>query len=335
LADLDIEAISLGTGRPAIDEGKHLSRPKAILGVEEASLFRDAIAAARPDHALHLHADPTLRWLARGPESGAPISILLFRPRAHYLSAYGSALSLRERLAAQVLEFLVCRWRRRGDSHAILTLDEGAIEHWHADRGARAYWLPEPPTLSEPPEARVRLGCAMFGALAQRKGIDLLANAIALEPTDMRVVLAGVPESSYRDDLNRHVAAMRDAGARVELRDWWHTEEEKLDVLAGARCSVAPYNRHFGMSRILVESAAVGTPVVADEFGLVGHLVREHGIGVAVDCHDARALRAALLKMTYSEHPARQHAAQLRTFAARYSARGFESVLQRVFLREE
>jgi hypothetical protein len=69
-------------------------------------------------------------------------------------------------------------------------------------------------------------------------------------------------------------------GARVELRPRLHSEVEGLRALASARCALLPYHRHSGMSRVLLEACSAGTPVIADNFGLLGYLVRTHGPGI-------------------------------------------------------
>ena len=48
------------------------------------------------------------------------------------------------------------------------------------------------------------------------------------------------------------------------------------------------------MSRVLVEAAAVGTPVLVHDHGLIAALVKRHGIGIAADCGDASAFRKAI-----------------------------------------
>jgi glycosyltransferase involved in cell wall biosynthesis len=80
------------------------------------------------------------------------------------------------------------------------------------------------------------------------------------------------------------------------------------------------------MSRVLVEACSVGTPVIAHDFGLLGHLVRRHRLGLAVDCTDPNALREAVLLLTeaersvsYTEHIAR--------FAARFELERFRDAL--------
>jgi Glycosyl transferases group 1 len=84
--------------------------------------------------------------------------------------------------------------------------------------------------------------------------------------------------------------------------------------LASANCAVLPYPHHAGMSRVLVQACSVGTPVVAHHFGLLGHLVRTHGLGLSVDCTDPRALREAVLTLADPTQPA-AHAEALRAFA--------------------
>ena len=102
----------------------------------------------------------------------------------------------------------------------------------------------------------------------------------------------------------------------MDVRARSHTEVEGLAVLGAARCAVLPYPRHAGMSRVLVESAATGTPVVAHDWGLLGHLVRTHGLGVTVDSSDAAALRTAVLSLSETDAQ-RRYAHALARFAAR------------------
>jgi glycosyltransferase involved in cell wall biosynthesis len=85
------------------------------------------------------------------------------------------------------------------------------------------------------------------------------------------------------------------------------------------------------MSRVLVEAASVGTPVVVNDYGLLGHLVREHGIGRAVDRRDAGALRAAITTFTGSPAAVAAHQPALRAFAERYSEAAFGAALDRVY----
>jgi hypothetical protein len=294
-----------------------------------AKAFLDLSSAVGADRAVHLYADAALPHLLTLPAPQARLALLLFRPRAHYPSLYGSPLSHRELLRAHAHELLVRLWRRGRNAGAVLTLDEGAAQRWRRGAGAAAHWLPEPPLESDVGALRAgeRRGCILFGAIAPRKGVDLLAAAVAHRGLSLRLTLAGLVEPAYRPELEHHVGRMRSAGADVEVFDRRLTESEALQRLAGSACAVLPYPRHYGMSRVLFEAAAAGTPVLVHGWGLLGFLVRRHRLGVAVDCADARAFADALDSLARPEASA-AYADSLRRFAARFSPERFRLALE-------
>lgn len=322
IGDLGVETVSIGEARPQL--GERLRRRSVL--AEEAARFRDA--ARRGDHALHLYADHVLVRLISERPFASPTSLLLYYPRAHYPAVYGASLSAADRPAALGKEWALRAWRRRRDAQAVFTLDEEAARRWAHHRGAAAHWLPEPPVAPLAPEVRAsrRDGCVLYGALAPRKGLGLLARALTVEPTHLRLILAGSAEASYLPELERHAAIMAASGVDVDLRPQQHSEIDGLVVLASANCAVLPYPLHSGMSRVLLEACTVGTPVVAHRFGLLGHLVRAHGLGLSVDCTNPRELRTAVMTLA---DPARSaaHAKALEAFSARYAPDRFRAAL--------
>jgi hypothetical protein len=321
VGDLGAEALSLGEPRPAI--GGRLRRRRLL--AEEAALFREA--ASIGDDAIHLYADNVLPQLVKERAFPGRTSLLVYYPRAHY-RAIGTRLSPMDAVIALAKDRAVRSWRQRPDAQAVFTLDEEAARRWAAVPGARAQWLPEPPVRELPAEDRAgeRAGCIVWGALDRRKGIDLLTRALTLRPTPVRLVIAGRPADAYRPELERHVASMEASGVAVELHARTLAELDGLRALAGAACAVLPYRRHPGMSRVLVEACSVETPVVVHRFGLLGHLVRTHGLGLSVDCHDPEALRAAVIEMS---DPAMQKAYSkaLAAFARRFTPEAFRSAI--------
>jgi hypothetical protein len=247
--------------------------------------------------------------------------------RASCPSASGSPLPAREAARAWCQELLLARCGRRRDAHALLLRDEEAARRWRG-RAVRAVWLPEPPLDAEAPRAVTREGCALYGALARRKGIDRLARAVAARGAPLRVTLAGAVEADFAEEL----AALRDgmaaAGADVRLHGHEHDEAAGLAVLAAARCAVLPYVRHYGMSRVLLEACGAGTPVLAHDFGLLGALVRRHALGDVVNCADPAAFAAALGRLVDDAEGPHRHAPALAAFARRYAPAVFTAALQ-------
>ncbi len=328
-----VEVLRLGPARPREDMSQPLRPQFKALAARELALLDAAIEQSGADHLIHLNADPVLRALVRHPRFAIPVTPYFLRSRAHWPSAYGAPLTVKERLQARFHDLLVQRWRRRPDAYATLALEEEAARRWTRRPGAPAHWIPEPP-VSDPPAgsgAADREGMVLFGALAPQKGIDLLAGAVSTEPTSLRITLAGSIEPGFEPTLQSCAERMRAAGNSVNVAGRWIPEAEGLEMLAGARCVALPYPRHFGMSRVLLEAASVGTPLVVHDFGLLGHLVRENGLGRAVDCRDPRAFRAALVDLVSDPRARAAHAPALAAFAERYSDAAFARAVRAPF----
>jgi glycosyltransferase involved in cell wall biosynthesis len=316
----EVEFLSLGD-RGAIPGAD----PKAGLEAEHDG-FLGAILEARATHAVHLFADEIVPLLARGPRAAAPVSVLVFRKASHYPLRFRSHLFPFEIRRELVFDAWLAVWRQRPDAGAVLLFDEYATRLAQRWPGAPAVWLPEAPVHVPDgvvPDASDRRGIALTGALDWRKGVHRLAEAVALEPMHTRITLAGRPVPGYEDELARHVERMGVAGAEVDLRARWLGSDELLSVLAHAQVVAAPYPRHRGSARLIVEAAAVGTPVVADRYGLLGRQVREHGLGLAVDCEQPRELRRALDAVLAGEAAPDPDA--LRAFAGRYTTERLRS----------
>jgi glycosyltransferase involved in cell wall biosynthesis len=87
---------------------------------------------------------------------------------------------------------------------------------------------------------------------------------------------------------------------------------------------LAPYQRHVGMSGILLLAAAAGTPVLSSNYGLMGALVRRHQLGITVDSTSIADI-ANGLQYCLTQSPAtlcdrqRMHAFAQQNQAARYA----------------
>jgi glycosyltransferase involved in cell wall biosynthesis len=236
----------------------------------------------------------------------------------HYPRAYDTPLGPAEWANAAAKEVLVRRFRRRVDTHAVLTMDPEAAARWRRAAGGPVQALPEPPVRPLPGSRARRDGVVLYGALAPRKGIGLVARALGPAgggADGLRVVLAGRVAAGYEDAFAAQALELELGGARVERHLGWLPDGVGLELLSCARCVVIAYVGHKGSSRVLTEAAAVGTPVVAHAGGLVGALVREHGLGLAVDARDPGALRAAVLALARDPEAVARHAPALAAFA--------------------
>lgn len=322
------EFVGVESQRPEPDLGARLEPQLRDIAWEERELARRVVGDVRPDFFFHLYADPIVQSLGGGAHVQVPSIACIFKPFAHYPRAYGVSLSPRERQRALRFEFRVAAWRLRRTARAIFTLDPVAARVWNRRPGAPSFWFPEPPVdhVPEPSKRSERHGCVLFGFLERRKGLDRLAAAVSDLQDPPAITVAGAVRRGFEVEVESSIAQMRAAGAEV-ARERGVRSDAGLRLLARARCVVLPYRKHVGMSRILLEAAACGTPVVADNYGLLGDLVRRHGLGLTVDADDPSALGAALHELCSDPSAGAQYAPALERFAARFSPASFSAAL--------
>jgi glycosyltransferase involved in cell wall biosynthesis len=146
------------------------------------------------------------------------------------------------------------------------------------------------------------------------------------------VRLAGYVAPAVEREFNQSVDAMRAVGADVHLD--LVTDggvPAPADALATARCAVLPYRKHFGVSRVLMEAATVGTPVVGPEWGPNGSLIREYGLGLTADPADPAALRKAIFELCDDPHATAAYAANLSRYVQERGGARFRGTLRSAF----
>jgi len=246
---------------------------------------------------------------------GRRLSGILFRPSVHYHEIGDYRPSLAERLRDWRKAVLYRGLLRNPAVDAVLTLDpffaDFAADHYQG--GNKVAPVPDPafpiaavPANDDqvpsdvPPNRHVLL---LFGALTERKGVLHLLEALRrLSPAAARktaVIIAGRMASDISDRVATLEAAVRreqpDIWLKVENR--WLGSAEIAALVQRCDIVLAPYQRFVGSSGVLLWAAHAGKPLLTQDYGLLGRLVRDHGLGVAVDTSSTRDLAAAITDM--------------------------------------
>jgi glycosyltransferase involved in cell wall biosynthesis len=243
---------------------------------------------------------------------GARISGILFRPSVHY-GAMGSYHPNRAERLRDFRKALLYRLMLRNRTlHSVLSLDPYfpgyAMSHYAGGEKVRA--LPDPVhaasdragTLAQfadyAPEGR--FGLLLFGYLTRRKGLlELLEALQQLRPgtaARVAVMLAGRVDPEIRDELE----ARRHALARTRPMVWLQVADRRLagaeieSLIGRSTVVLAPYQRFVGSSGVLLWAARAGRPVLTQDFGLIGRLTRDYGLGLATDSTDPACLASAI-----------------------------------------
>ena len=248
------------------------------------------VAALRPDAAICAMPAPLdLLMVAALRRARVPYVVVVHDADLHPGDIYAPQMVLQRRLVARA-DAVVALSRHVGDR----LRDQGL---------ARRLILTELPPLPfglRPPRPRAhggRLRLLCFGRLLPYKGLDLLAEAMAvLGPRDdmeLRVVGSG-PESAVLDTLRAL------PGVRVENR--WVPEGEVGAILAWSDAVVLPY-REASQSGVAAAALAAGRFVVATRVG--GITEQLAGVALArLVVPDAVALAGALVALACEVRPA-------------------------------
>jgi len=252
--------------------------------------------------------------LGLGAGSGRRIGGILFRPSVHYrlLGAYHPCRRewLRDLRKAALYRLMLLN-RALG---VVLTLDpffpRHAARFYHA--GAKVQAIPDPVYPAAPvadsdralaesvPPGRVAF--LLFGHLTARKGTLILLEALRLLPertaARVAVILAGkldpaiaggVAALRERLDLMQPDLALTIVDRRLSTGEI-EALVERVDVV------LAPYQRFVGSSGVLLWAARAGKPLLTQDFGLIGPLVRRYRLGLAVDADQPEALAAGIVR---------------------------------------
>jgi len=235
---------------------------------------------------------------------GKPIGGILFRPSVHYGALGSYRPSSSERLRDLRKELLYRLMLRNPTVRAVLSLDPffPAYAVSHYSHGAKVQALPDPAEPAIEATGRCteivdfvppgRIGLLLFGYLTERKGPLMVLDALRLLPARIAarvaVLFAGRIDPAIRDSIDARQRVL--ARERPEL--WLRIEDRRLDraeldvLVARSDVVLAPYQRFVGSSGVLLRAAGAGRPVLAQEFGLVGRLTRDHRLGAVANSSD-------------------------------------------------
>lgn len=249
--------------------------------------------------------------------AGKPLAGILFRPSVHYAALGDYRPSLGERLRDLRKDVFYRMMLRNPAVATILSLDPFFPEHARAryDHGDKVQALPDPAHPSagaaDPSVAGVAAPCdrimfLLFGYLTERKGPLMVLDALRLLPPSVgsrvAVLFAGRVDPAIRDAI----ADRQQTLAREQPELWLGIDDRRLgsaelDALVRQSAVVlAPYQRFVGSSGVLLWAARAGRPVLAQAYGLVGRLTRDHRLGVVADSSDPAKLAAAIERMVES-----------------------------------
>lgn len=255
-----------------------------------------------PDHALLMYFDVFQLGLWLGKKSPCSVSGIYFRPNFYQKNT----AKWKERVVLFRKEFILNRALSNPDFAALFCLDKSAVPAIQAiSERTKVLPLSDPVrsydlTTTQLQAQKQALGIKnsrkvflLFGYLDDRKGIEPVLDAIAMlsqeESKRMSLVLAGPIGNEFRHVVEAKIAALNNDAQII-----CHFETLKGAAIqtffAFSDFVLTLYQKHVGMSSILVRAALSQKPLISSDFGYLGNLVKSQQLGITLDSESPAAI---------------------------------------------
>jgi glycosyltransferase involved in cell wall biosynthesis len=346
-----IEFIAITPAQELALQPRTSSWRRKIREFQEWELLRQYATQLQAAHCLLLYFDNRQSPLAVRSSLPCACSGIYFRPTFHYgqfsQDAGSSAppSSRQQRLKEGWEKFYLSLALRHPQMRYLFCLDPFVVEPVaHLKTPAQAVFLPDPIEIYDVlPEQlsqfKADLGVEpgrqvflLFGGLSARKGIHPLLEAVlqlsAEDCQHLCLLLVGsiaTPDRPLVESRLQQIAATQPI--QVIVRDQYVPDADVQLYFQSSDVALATYQRHVGMSGILVWAAATQKPVLSSDYGLMGEITRRYQLGLTVDSTDASAIAAGLQQFLRQPLEEIGDRTQMQVFAKQNEAEAFSRVI--------
>lgn len=134
-----------------------------------------------------------------------------------------------------------------------------------------------------------------YGGAYRRKGLHLAAAAMENMTGANHAFLLCAGLQSRDEKLARALAKLEAAG-RAKIINRYVTDDEEKQLFAACDAVLLPYLRHPVASGVLSRAAGAGKPVVASDEYLLGHVLRQYGMGLLFPSGNVAELQKAMIR---------------------------------------
>lgn len=300
------------------------------------------------NNCLLMYLDTFMLPLSFGYKFPVSLSGIYFRPICHYNKFMNFTPSLRERFWLWRDRFYQSKiLQRRQEIKNLFCLDPFAVsymERYASD--VNVVYLPDPVKISIEEQTECKLTqlkeslnievgrqlFLLFGTISDRKGIHQLLEAILMLEEDIcqkicLVLVGRVVESDRVRMQNLLEKISQTLPVQIITETSFVTEPEIQLYFQIADVVLAPYQRHVGMSGILVRAAAAQKPVLSSDYGLMGEITRRYELGLTVDSRFPKAIAQGITQMLRASPRKFGNPDKMKSFAQENAAERFAQVI--------
>jgi glycosyltransferase involved in cell wall biosynthesis len=312
---------------------------------QEWSLLCKYAQTLKATQALLMYFDTYQLPLLLGQTSPCPVSAIYFRARFHYRDFEHYTPPKQEQRQMWREKLHLSFVLRKPQLKTVFCLDPFVVKYFEQLKTqAKAVYLPDPVQIYsdselKPKKLRHELGIdshrkvfLLFGALDGRKGLHKLMEAIPLLSPDLcqKLCLLLVGPISSRDKAQVQVQIEQithSLPVQIIICDRFVNEQDIQPYFQIADVILAPYQRHIGMSAILVRAAAAQKPILSSGYGLMGEIVRRYELGLTVDSTEPKEIAKGLTRFLVEDSDKLCDRTKMQSFAEQNSAEEFARVI--------
>jgi glycosyltransferase involved in cell wall biosynthesis len=177
-----------------------------------------------------------------------------------------------------------------------------------------------------------RIVFLLFGEISERKGVFELLHACRLlsQRTAGRIavlLVGSINQVIYSRLMIEIDDVSKNSSVQIIMEDNFVQEAEIWDYFDACDIALAIYQRHVGMSGILLRSAAAGKPVLSSNYGLLGQQVRSNFLGMTIDSSKPEEIARGMSKIVTSNQVPGFDTDSARYFASKNTPEAFGRTL--------
>ncbi|MBA2563241.1 MAG: glycosyltransferase [Chitinophagaceae bacterium] len=140
----------------------------------------------------------------------------------------------------------------------------------------------------------------LFGSIDYRKNLINIINSIKLLPIevkkDVHLIVAGKFSTEVREKYLKHIDTNKDE-ISIAYNDSFVNGAEREPLFQSCDLVLMPYINFYSASSVLGHAISHNKNVIVSKKGLIGRIVKEHNLGIAVDPLNAEEIKEAISKL--------------------------------------
>jgi len=296
------------------------------------------------DHCLIMFFDSLLWRMSFRIKPSCSMSGIFFRPISHYRNFPNFRPSSRERFWEFREKMGLSRMLALGCMENFFCLDPLAAKYYsQLYSETNITYLPDPVktyNISQEQTDKLELNLEieagrkiflLFGSLTDRKGVYQLLEAIKTLSPELSqqlclLIIGPVEENKNKIDmLVKETTEFKPV--QIICRDEYVMDREIQPYFKISDVILAPYQRHVGMSSILVRAATASKPVLASDYGLMGQVTSSNKLGITVNSEFPQGIADGLALCLSEPADNLCNHEKMREFAEQNKAEQFSQVI--------